>query len=74
MKVQMTIPMDTYHVLEKSCADNSEEAVMLKNGLIEEGGRAVTILCQPEQASTILAWANQKDPEGSSLITIASDT
>jgi hypothetical protein len=47
---------------------------MLKNGLIEEGGRAVTILCQSEQASKLLAWANQKDPEGSSLITIASGT
>jgi hypothetical protein len=60
MKVQMTIPMDTYHVLEKSCADKSEEGVMLKNGFIEEGGRAVTILCQPEQASRAVVKSSVK--------------
>jgi hypothetical protein len=69
MNVQMTIPMDTYKVLMESCAPKSAEAVILKNGLIEEDGSAVRILCQPEQVSKLLAWANQKDPEGSSLIT-----
>ena len=74
MKVQVTIPMDIYQVLEKSCESKSPEDLLLKNGLIEEDRRSVKILCQVEQALSLLSWASQKIAERSSLITITLDS
>ncbi len=40
MKVQVTIPISVFKVLETSCAFKSPEDLMLKNGLIQEDRRA----------------------------------
>lgn len=73
MRVQVTIPIDIYKSLEKSCELKSPEDLMLKNGLIEEDRSAVKILCQAEGALSFLAWANRIVPGRSSLITINLD-
>ena len=74
MKVQVTIPMDIYQVLEKSCDAKDTEDLMLRNGLIVEDRKAVKILCPAERALKLLAWADQKLPGRASLITITLDT
>jgi hypothetical protein len=73
MKVQVTIPMGAYKVLEKSCEPKSREYLVLKNGLVREDRRAVTILCEYERGLSFVAWARQKAPDDAHLITINPD-
>jgi hypothetical protein len=74
MLIKVTIPIDIYNTLEQSCVRQSPEYLMLKNGIIAEGRTEVIILCQAERALNFLAWANQKVPERSKLITLTVDT
>jgi len=62
MKVQVTIPMSVYKVLEKSCQPKSREYSVLKNGLIQEDRRAVKILCEYQHDMSLVGWARQKAP------------
>ncbi len=73
MKVQVTIPMGIYKVLETKCEPERPEYLVLKNGLIQEDRRAVNILCGGERASSLVAWARQQVPYGAYLITIKPD-
>ena len=73
MRVQVTIPISVYKVLEKRCAPKSREDLMLKNGLIEEDGSAVKILIPVDRALTLIAWAREKAPESAGLITVKPD-
>ncbi len=73
MKVQVTIPMEIYKVLEKRCEPKSAEDSVLKNGLIREDRRAVNIRCEGQRALSLIAWARQKIPDSAYLITIKPD-
>ena len=73
MKIQVTIPMSVYKVLEKSCEPKSLEYSMLKNGLILEDRRAVKILCEYQHGLSLVAWARQKAPDDAHLVTINPD-
>ena len=73
MKVQVTIPMSVYKVLEKSCEPKSPEYSVLKNGLIQEDRRAIKILCEHDRGLSLVAWARQKDPDDAHLVTINPD-
>ena len=73
MKVQVTIPIGVYKVIEKSCEPKSREYSVLKNRLIQEDRRTVKVLCEYERGISFVAWARQKAPDDAHLVTIKPD-
>ena len=72
-KVLVTIPLELYRVLEQKCRFESLEFRMLKSGLLVDEGAAIAILCEPDQALGLIAWANKHYCNAALQINVARD-
>ena len=71
MKVLVAMPIEIHGNLLKACEPISPNYQMLKNGLIEtdaHGRKVVKVLCETNQATEFLAWANEQRPGSAALI------
>ena len=76
MKILMTMPIEIQGTLLKGCEPISPKYQMLKNGLIETDGygrKVVKILCETDQATEFLAWANEQHPGSAVVIIVSQD-
>lgn len=76
MKVLMTMAIEIHGNLLKACEPISPKYQVLKNGLIEtdaDGRKVVKVLCETDQATEFLAWANEQRPGSAALIIISQD-
>ena len=76
MKVLVAMPIEIHGNLLKACEPISPQYQMLKNGLIETVGddrKLVKVLCETDQATEFLAWANEQRPGSAALIIVSQD-
>ena len=71
MKILLTVPIDTYRLLEIRCEPKSHVYALLKNGVLEVD--KVVIRCESHRALNFLAWADERSPGAISRMDIALD-
>jgi hypothetical protein len=73
VKVLLTIPVEVHSRLLGLCDVSSQEYLTLANGVVDEHGAAICILCNSDYVKTLLIWVSIVEPEAVSQITVELD-